>query len=75
MDAFGRWPGFHDGEVYKIALDRTRQLSNGGYYPSIDLYDAPTLAVEINHGCGLFGGFRHYVRVLFQQRQLADDGQ
>jgi len=38
LNIFGRWPGFHDGEVYKIILDRTRQLSGGGYYPSIDLY-------------------------------------
>jgi hypothetical protein len=38
LSAFGRWPGFHDGEVYKMVLDRTRQLPDGGYYPSVDLY-------------------------------------
>jgi hypothetical protein len=38
LNVFGRWPGFHDGEVYKVVLDRTRQLSGGRCYPSIDLY-------------------------------------
>jgi len=38
LDVFSRWPSFQDGEVYKILLDRTRQLPNGTYYPIIDLY-------------------------------------
>ena len=38
LNVFGDWPSFHDGEVYKIVLDRTRQLPDGKYYPSIELY-------------------------------------
>ena len=37
VDAFGQWPSFHDGEVHRIVLDRTRRLSNGSCYPSIGL--------------------------------------
>lgn len=37
MDTFGRWPGFHDGEVFRVVLDRTRRLSDGPFYPSIEL--------------------------------------
>jgi len=38
LNVFGHWPGFHDGEVHKIILDRTRQLPDGGCYPSVELY-------------------------------------
>ncbi|MED5595457.1 Imm50 family immunity protein [Janthinobacterium sp. P210006] len=38
LAAFGRWPGFHDGEVHKMLLDRTRQLPNGKYYASVELF-------------------------------------
>ena len=35
--AFGRWPGFHDGEVHSVLLDRTRQRADGKFYPSVEL--------------------------------------
>lgn len=38
LNVFGRWPSFHDSEVYKMVLDRTRQSPDGKYYPSVDLY-------------------------------------
>jgi len=38
LDTFGQWPSFHDGEVHRVVLDRTRRLPNGSYYPSIELY-------------------------------------
>ena len=37
LDIFGRWPTFHDGEIYRLVLDRTRRRSDGSYYPSIEL--------------------------------------
>lgn len=38
LKAFGQWPSFHDGEVHRVVLDRTRQLPGGSYYPSLELY-------------------------------------
>ena len=38
IDTFGQWPSFHDGEVHRVVLDRTRHLPNGSYYPSIELH-------------------------------------
>ena len=37
LAVFGRWPGFHDGEVHHVVMDRTRRRANGAYYPSIEL--------------------------------------
>jgi hypothetical protein len=37
LEAFGQWPSFHDGEVHRVVLDRTRQLGNGRYYASVEL--------------------------------------
>lgn len=37
LNVFGTWPSFHDGEVYKVVLDRTRRLPAGGCYASVDL--------------------------------------
>ena len=38
LDTFGHWPSFHDGEVYRLILDRMRKNSSGSYYPSIELF-------------------------------------
>jgi hypothetical protein len=38
LDAFGQWPSFHDGEVHRVVLDRTRRTPGGSYYPSLELY-------------------------------------
>jgi hypothetical protein len=37
VETFGHWPGFHDGEVHRLILDRTRRLPTGQCYPSIEL--------------------------------------
>lgn len=37
LGVFGRWPGFHDGEVHRVVMDSTRRRANGSYYPSIEL--------------------------------------
>lgn len=37
LRVFGRWPDFHDGEVHRVVLDRTRRLPDGAYYPSVEL--------------------------------------
>ena len=37
LKAFGRWPSFHDGEVHRVILDRTRKAENGDFFPSIEL--------------------------------------
>jgi hypothetical protein len=37
LKAFGQWPSFHDGEVHRVVLDRTRRLTSGSHYPSIEL--------------------------------------
>lgn len=37
LEVFGCWPGFHDGEVHRVAMDRTRRRASGAYYPSIEL--------------------------------------
>ena len=37
LRTFGRWPSFHDGEVHRVVLDRTRQTQSGSYFPSVEL--------------------------------------
>jgi hypothetical protein len=37
VERFGVWPSFHDGEVYRVVLDRLRRNPNGHYYPSVEL--------------------------------------
>jgi hypothetical protein len=37
LKIFGQWPSFHDGEVHRVVLDRTRQFESGWYYPSVEL--------------------------------------
>ena len=37
LEAFGRWPSFHDAEVHSALLDRTRKFDNGSFYPSVEL--------------------------------------
>ena len=37
LETFGRWPSFHDGEVHRLVMDRTRRHANGACYPSIEL--------------------------------------
>ena len=37
LRAFGRWPGFHDGEVHRVVLDRIKSTENGSYLPSVEL--------------------------------------
>ena len=37
LQAFGRWPSFHDGEVHRVILDRTRCTPDGRFYPSVEL--------------------------------------
>lgn len=37
LQAFGCWPSFHDGEVHRVVMDRTRRDATGAYYPSIEL--------------------------------------
>jgi hypothetical protein len=37
IEAFGQWPSFHDGEVLRVLLDRTRRHPNGSYIASIEL--------------------------------------
>lgn len=37
LEAFGLWPSFHDGEVHRLMLDRTRRSPNGAYVPAIEL--------------------------------------
>jgi hypothetical protein len=34
---FGIWPGFHDGEVHRIVLDRTRRDSAGAHVPTLEI--------------------------------------
>lgn len=38
LDVFGQWPSFHDGEVHRVVLDRTYNLADDCYYPSIELH-------------------------------------
>ena len=38
LAAFGRWPSFHDGEVHRIVLDRSRHLADDAFRPCIELY-------------------------------------
>ena len=37
LETFGLWPSFHDGEVHRLVLDRTRRSPNGAYVPAIEL--------------------------------------
>ena len=37
VEAFGQWPNFHDAEVHRVVLDRTRKSPSGSYYPSVEL--------------------------------------
>ena len=37
LEAFGQWPRFHDAEVHRVVLDRTRKSPSGSYYPSVEL--------------------------------------
>ena len=37
LEVFGRWPGFHDGEVHRLVMDSTRQHTPGSRYSSIEL--------------------------------------
>lgn len=37
LEAFGRWPSFHDAEVHRFVLDRTRRSPNGATVPAIEL--------------------------------------
>jgi hypothetical protein len=37
LNAFGRWPSFHDGEVHRVVLDRMRKDQNGTFYSSVEL--------------------------------------
>ena len=37
LEAFGQWPSFHDAEVHRVVLDRTRKSPSGSYYPSVEL--------------------------------------
>jgi hypothetical protein len=37
LEAFGRWPSFHDAEVHCVVLDRTRRSDSGAYVPSLEL--------------------------------------
>jgi hypothetical protein len=30
-DVFGAWPSFHDAEVHRVVLDRTRRLPSGSH--------------------------------------------
>jgi hypothetical protein len=36
-DVFGAWPSFHDAEVHRVVLDRTRRLMSGSCHPSVEL--------------------------------------
>lgn len=38
LAAFGQWPSFHDGEIHRLILDRTRRLPSGSFYPSVELF-------------------------------------
>ena len=38
LGAFGRWPDFHDAEVHRVILDRTRRTEEGAFYPSVELF-------------------------------------
>jgi hypothetical protein len=38
IDTFGQWPIFHDGEVLRVVLDRTRRHPSGSCSPSIELH-------------------------------------
>ena len=37
LQAFGRWPSFHDAEIHRMVLDRTRRRPNGRSYASVEL--------------------------------------
>ena len=37
VEACGQWPSFHDAEIYRVVLDRTRKSPSGSYYPSVEL--------------------------------------
>ena len=38
LAVFGQWPSFHDGEIHRLILDRTRRLPDGAFYPSVELF-------------------------------------
>ncbi len=37
LDVFGYWPSFHDGEIHKLVLDRTKRTDSGDFIPCIEL--------------------------------------
>lgn len=38
LEAFGRWPSFHDGEIHRVVLDRMTRNPAGGYVPCLELF-------------------------------------
>ena len=38
LSVFRAWPSFHDGEVLRLLLDRTRRSDAGAFVPSIELW-------------------------------------
>jgi len=37
LDRFGMWPSFHDGEVHRIVLDRTKRNAAGSAIPTLEI--------------------------------------
>jgi len=37
LDRFGRWPSFHDAEVHRVILDRTKRNPAGSFVPSVEI--------------------------------------
>ena len=35
---FGQWPSFHDGEVHRIVLERTRRSPSSSYIPTLEIH-------------------------------------
>jgi hypothetical protein len=54
LETFGRWPSFHDGEVHRLVLDRTRRSPNGAYVPAIELVVRGWNVVPDDENSGLY---------------------
>jgi hypothetical protein len=67
LKAFGHWPSFHDGEVYRVVLDRTRKTDSGDFYPSVELViHGWNMTSEITEGGYYKLEQHHLVHFLFE---------